>query len=266
MHLKSYGTSGKKVYFVADQHFGIPDRAKSRMREKLLIRWLEDIRQDAEVIFFMGDLFDFWFEYKQVVQRGYVRLLGKLAELVDSGIPIYYFRGNHDVWAFDYLETEVGMYLRREPEIFELFGKHFYLAHGDGLGKGDNGYKIIKKIFETKFNQWCFRWIHPDIGTRLGWFFSRKSRYSKKNEQGEENIAEAEYSFNQRIPDFCQKILETKQVDYFIFGHFHHIIERTLNNGAKIFTIGDWMQWFSYGVFDGETMRIERFVSSDKKM
>ncbi|MDD4847413.1 MAG: UDP-2,3-diacylglucosamine diphosphatase [Bacteroidales bacterium] len=260
--LNTYGTKGKKIYFVADQHFGIPNREKSHEREKLLIAWLEEIRPDAEVIFFMGDLFDFWFEYRQVVQRGYVRLFGKLAELIDAGIPIYYFRGNHDVWAFDYLETEIGMHLKRQPEIFTLFGKRFFLAHGDGLGKGDNGYKMIKKVFECRFNQWCFRWIHPDWGTRLGWFFSRRSRYSKTNERGEENVTETERSFNSRMPDFCRKVLETEPIDYFIFGHYHHIIEKTLDNGTKIFTIGDWMQWFSYGVFDGQTMKIEHFTKS----
>lgn len=257
--MKKYGTQGKKIYFVADQHFGIPTREKSIEREKLLIDWLEEIRQDVEVIFFMGDLFDFWFEYKQVVQKGYVRLFGKIAELIDENIPIYYFRGNHDVWAFDYLETEIGMHLCREPEIFELFGKNFYIAHGDGLGKGDNSYKFIKWIFECKFFQWCFKWIHPDLGTRLGWFFSRKSRYSKRTENGNRDTSEAEISFNKRIPDFCETILEKEKIDYFIFGHYHRIIEKDLPNGSKIFTIGDWMQWFSYGVFDGNTMKVKQY-------
>jgi len=124
----------------------------------------------------MGDVFDFWFEYKTVVPKGYIRLLGKLAELIDNGIPVHVFKGNHDVWAFDYLTKEAGIILHRDP-VERVFGnKTFYLAHGDGLGPGDTGYKFLKKVFELKFNQFLFRWLHPDIGTKMGLYFSRKSR------------------------------------------------------------------------------------------
>ncbi|HRZ77956.1 MAG TPA: UDP-2,3-diacylglucosamine diphosphatase, partial [Bacteroidales bacterium] len=163
----------KKVYFASDFHFGIPDRESSRRREDLLIRWLEEVRQDAEAIYLMGDLFDFWFEYRSVVPRGFVRLLGKLAEITGEGIPVHLFRGNHDIWAFGYLQEEVGIQLHRRPEKVVHGGKTFFLAHGDGLGPGDHGYKLLRRVFECPLCQWMFRWLHPDLGTRMALYFSR---------------------------------------------------------------------------------------------
>ena len=177
----------KKIYFVSDFHFGVPDTENSRKREDLFVRWLDSIKMDAEEIFLMGDLFDFWFEYKTVVPRGYTRLLGKLAEISDSGIKIHLFRGNHDMWAFDYLNKELQIEIHRDPEIKVFNNKVFYLAHGDGLGPGDRGYKFIKKVFQCRINQWLFRWIHPDIGIHLGLFWSKKSRYANQNREDREN-------------------------------------------------------------------------------
>ena len=251
------------IYFVSDQHFGAPTREASAQREVLFIAWLEQIRSDAEAIYLMGDFFDFWFEYKTVVQKGYVRLLGKLAEIVDSGVPVYYFRGNHDIWAFDYLEKEIGMRLCRKP-VIELKGKRFYLAHGDGLGKGDSGHKFIKKIFESRFNQWWFRWIHPDIGNRFAWFWSGKNRTSscqKNKKHLEKNgITLNETNVKNRLANYCNEILKTEKIDYFVFGHYHQPIEYELSDEVKLFTIGDWMHHFSYGVFDGEHFKLLNFA------
>ncbi|MCK5839474.1 MAG: UDP-2,3-diacylglucosamine diphosphatase, partial [Bacteroidales bacterium] len=162
----------KNIYFASDFHLGVPDHESSLVREKLFVRWLDEVRGDAGEIYLMGDIFDFWFEYKTVIPKGFVRILGKLAEITDSGIPVYLFKGNHDVWAFDYLQKEINIQLFRQPEI-KLFGnKKIYLAHGDGLGPGDTGYKFLKKMFAFRPNQWLFKWLHPDIGTRLGLYFS----------------------------------------------------------------------------------------------
>jgi len=256
-----------RTYFVSDQHFGISTREESVRREALFIKWLEQVRQDAEALYLMGDLFDFWFEYKTVMQKGYVRLLGKLAEIVDSGIPVHYFRGNHDIWAFDYLETEVGVKLYRKPVIEVINGKRFYLAHGDGLGKGDNRYKFLKKIFESRFNQWLFRLIHPDWGNRLAWCWSRKSRRTahdkNKKHVAKEGITTIETNVKNRVANYCKEILKAERIDYFVFGHYHQPIEFELTSKSKVFTLGDWIDHFSYGVFDGEKFELKRFVKAE---
>ena len=162
-----------KIYFASDFHLGIPDHDSSMKREVKLVRWLDEIRKDASEIYLMGDIFDFWFEYKTAIPKGYARLLGKLAEITDAGIPVHLFRGNHDMWAFHYLQEELHIQLHRAPELKQFGSKQFYLAHGDGLGPGDHGYKFLKKVFACRFNQWLFRWLHPDLGIRMALFWSR---------------------------------------------------------------------------------------------
>jgi len=245
----------KKIYFVSDFHFGVPDPASSRKREDLFVLWLDSVRADAGEIFLMGDLFDFWFEYKTVVPRGYTRLLGKLAELTDSGIKIHLFRGNHDMWAFDYLNKELQIEIHREPEIHIFNKKAFYLAHGDGLGPGDHGYKLIKKIFQSRINQWLFRWIHPDIGIRLGLHWSRKSRYA--NQRDEAHESNEKQLINSRLSVYSKKVLESNpEIDYFIFGHWHYPLEIKLTDKATQLSLGDWLDHFTYAVFDGETVKL----------
>ncbi len=173
--------ASKKIYFISDCHFGVPSREKSLDREMHFIQWLDEVKKDAHEIYIMGDLFEFWYEYKTVVQKGYVRLFGKLAEITDSGIPVYFFRGNHDVWAFDYLAREINIKIFPDTLVREFNGKVFWLGHGDGLGKGDNGYKFLKKVFRNRLNQWLFRWLHPDIGTAMGLFWSNRSRIANEN-------------------------------------------------------------------------------------
>lgn len=251
----------KKVYFFSDAHLGIPNQASSLKRERILIRFLESIREDALEIYMMGDLFDFWFEYKTAIPKGYARLLGKLAEITDSGIPIFFFRGNHDIWAFDYLQTELNIQIERKPQIKELLGKKFYLAHGDGLGKGDHGYKFIKKVFEFKPNQWLFRWLHPDIGLRMGLFFSRRSRYA--NEVNDDKLIKEKRSLpinETRLPLFAKELIANgEKIDYFIMGHFHRMENIDLGNNARFIFLGDWISRFSYGVFDGNTFELKKF-------
>ena len=247
-----------KTYFASDFHFGIPDRKRSLVREDLFIQWLREIRKDASAIYLMGDLFDFWFEYKTVVPKGYVRLLGELASIADSGTEIHLFRGNHDMWAFDYLETEVGIQLHREPEITTIGNSRFYLAHGDGLGPGDLGYKTIKKVFQSRVNQWLFRWLHPDFGIRMGLYWSRKSRYSAISD---ENHVEQDIDMiNKRLVIHSKKMLEeNSDIRYFIYGHCHVPLEIELSGSCKQLSLGDWITNFTYAVFDGNDLQLCKF-------
>ncbi|MEZ5199558.1 MAG: UDP-2,3-diacylglucosamine diphosphatase [Bacteroidales bacterium] len=250
-------TSNTKIYFVSDCHFGVPTPEESRKREKLFIQWLSEIQKDAKEIFIMGDLFEFWFEYKTVVQKGHIRLFGKLAEITDAGIPIAFFRGNHDVWAFDYLNKELGIHIYPDTLIKEFNGKKFFLGHGDGLGKGDNGYKFLKKVFRNKFNQWLFRWLHPDIGTAMGLYWSNRSRVANVN-YGLEKVNQAGLD---RLTGFCQEKLKSDpDIDFFIFGHIHKPTIIDLNGKAKYISIGDWINYYSYVVFDGEKLEQKFFI------
>lgn len=247
-----------KIYFASDFHLGVPDHDSSLLREKKLVSWLESIRHDAAEIYLMGDVFDFWFEYKTVVPKGYVRLLGKLAEFTDNGIPVHLFKGNHDVWAFDYLSKEAGIILHRDP-IERVFGnKTFFLAHGDGLGPGDTGYKFLKKVFELKFNQFLFRWLHPDIGTKMGLYFSRKSRIANvAREQKPEYQLVIE---NEMLFHYSQNIIKSSpHINFLIFGHRHVPIDYPLNNQSRMIILGDWVTHFTYAVFDGNELEIRKF-------
>ncbi|MCX6266975.1 MAG: UDP-2,3-diacylglucosamine diphosphatase [Bacteroidetes bacterium] len=249
----------QKVYFASDFHLGIPDHDSSLEREKKLVAWLDMARADAAEIFLMGDLFDFWFEYKTAIPRGYSRLLGKLAEITDSGIPVHLFRGNHDMWAFDYLTKELNIQLHRDPEFREFSGKHFYLAHGDGLGPGDNGYKFIKKVFANPVNQWLFRQLHPDIGIKMALYWSRKSRNaSTEKEKSVQDITLK--LIQQRITVHSNDLLKLHpELDYLIYGHYHYPLNIQLSEKARQFVLGDWITHFSYAVFDGATLELRYF-------
>ncbi len=253
---------GKKVYFASDFHLGIPDYRSSLEREKKLVRWLESISETAFEVYLMGDIFDFWFEYKKAVPKGYVRFLGKLTELTDAGIPVYIFRGNHDIWAFDYLEKECGVTLYRRPVVKSFNQQNFFLTHGDGIGPGDTGYKILKKVFEFRLNQWLFRWLHPDLGTRLGLFFSRRSRLA--------NIARERKKPNGRKLDelplwhFANNHARKQpEINFFIFGHNHLMRHETINDSTEFILLGDWINYFSYAEFDGTHLKLQQFHEQD---
>jgi UDP-2,3-diacylglucosamine hydrolase len=248
-----------KIYFASDFHLGIPDRRQSLGREKKLVQWLHMARKDAVEIFLMGDLFDFWFEYKTAVPRGYTRLLGILAGITDSGIPIHLFRGNHDMWAFSYLQEETGIQLHREPEFRTFNGKNFYLAHGDGLGPGDHGYKFIKMVFANPVNQWLFRLIHPDLGISMALFWSRKSRHAalqKEKKEEERNLR----LINERILHHSRELIKQHPgLDYLLYGHYHYPLETRLSEKAVQIVLGDWLTHFTYAVFDGESLALKEF-------
>lgn len=232
---------------------GVPNREKSLVREKLFVQWLDEIKSDAEAIYLVGDIFDFWFEYKKAVPKGYVRLLGKLAEISDSGIPIHIFTGNHDMWLFDYLEDEINAHIYREPIEVSLKGKRFFIGHGDGLGPGDNGYKLIKKIFKNKLCQWLFERIHPNLGISIAQYWSKKSRIAN-GEKDESYHGEKEW-----LTQFCKGKMKTIEVDYFIFGHRHLPLEVDLGNNTTYINLGEWVNYNSYAVFDGKKLELKRY-------
>lgn len=247
----------QKIYFASDFHLGIPDHDTSLIREKRLVAWLEMARADAAEIFLMGDLFDFWFEYKTAIPRGYARLLGKLAEITDSGIPVHLFRGNHDMWAFNYLTDELNIQLHRDPEFREFNGKYFYLAHGDGLGPGDHGYKFIKKVFANPVNQWLFRLIHPDLGIRMALYWSRTSRkVSMEKEKRDEDITRR--LIEQRITVHSNEMLkEHPELNFLIYGHYHYPLDISLSENTRQLVLGDWITHFTYAVFNGEQIQLK---------
>jgi UDP-2,3-diacylglucosamine hydrolase len=236
----------KKIYFLSDFHLGAPDAATSLIREKKIVRFLDHIKNEAEAIFIVGDLFDFWYEYKKVVPKGYVRILGKLAELTDAGIPIHFFVGNHDMWMKNYFQTELNIPVYFEPKAFTFNGKSFLIGHGDGLGPGDAGYKFIKKIFRNPFCQWLFGIFPPNLGIGLADYFSRKSR-AKTGNTDEVFLGEEK----EWLVTYCRETLLKNHYDYFIFGHRHLPLDIALNEKSKYINLGDWIKYFSYAVFDG---------------
>nr|WP_218846945.1 UDP-2,3-diacylglucosamine diphosphatase [Winogradskyella forsetii] len=243
---------GKKIYFASDNHLGAPTNDASKPREKKFVAWLDDIKHDAAAIFLIGDLFDFWFEYKTVVPKGFTRTLGKLAEISDSGIPIHYFVGNHDLWMNGYFEEELGIPVYYKPKEFTIHNKTFFIGHGDGLGPKDKGYKRMKKVFTNPLFKWLFKWVHPDIGVKIGQYMSVKNKMISGDDDakflGEENEWLAIYS---------KRKLEDKHRDFFVFGHRHLPLEIQLNEKSKYINLGDWIQYYTYGVFDGEHFELK---------
>jgi UDP-2,3-diacylglucosamine hydrolase len=245
--------AGKKIYFASDFHLGAPNRQASLEREKKIVRWLDEIKSDAEEIYLVGDVFDFWFEYKRAIPKGFVRLQGKIAEITDAGIPIHWFIGNHDMWIFDYIPSELGVTLHKS-EIEKVYGgKSFMIGHGDGLGPGDRGYKFIKKVFRNKVCQWMFARLHPNFGISLANFSSRKSRAATAEKD------ETFYGEKEMLIQFCKSEIKKKHRDYFIFGHRHFPMEIDLDNGAKYINLGDWINHFTYAVFDGNELQLKKF-------
>ncbi|AZQ43338.1 UDP-2,3-diacylglucosamine diphosphatase [Nonlabens ponticola] len=245
---------GKKVYFSSDNHLGAPTQELSKPRERKFLDWLEMARKDAAAIFLLGDLFDFWYEYDTVVPKGQVRVLGKLAEIRDSGIPIYFFVGNHDLWMFGYFEDELSIPVYHEPQVFEFNGKKFFIGHGDGKGPGDKGYKRMKKIFTNKFFQWCFKWIHPDIGVRLARHLSVKNKLISGDDDAIFLGEDQEW-----LAQYARKKLEDEHYDYFIFGHRHLPLEIELSESSKYINLGDWITHYTYGVFNGIDLKLDKF-------
>jgi UDP-2,3-diacylglucosamine hydrolase len=243
---------GKKIYFLSDFHLGAPDHANSLIREKKVVAFLDEIKYTAAEIFVVGDMFDFWFEYKHVVPKGYVRLLGKLAEITDSGIPVHFFVGNHDMWMRNYFQTELNVPVYFDPVRFEWNGKKFLIGHGDGLGPEDHGYKMMKGVFRNRFCQWLFGLLPPYIGIGLANYFSRASR--KKTGSADEKFLGED---NEWLIIYSREVLAKEHVDYFIFGHRHLPIDHRLTDRSTYVNLGDWIKYFTYAEFDGNTVALK---------
>lgn len=246
--------AGKKIYFISDFHLGVPNDKDSRKREDKIVAWLNSISHDVQILYLMGDVFDYWFEYKEVVPRGYVRLLGKLAELSDAGVELHYFTGNHDMWVFDYLPKEIGLQIHRAPIQKEYNGKKFFLGHGDGLGPGDFGYKFIKKVFANKLAQWLFARVHPNTGIGLMKFFSRRSRIATGTSDDIYLGDDKEW-----LMIFSREVLQQEHYDYFIFGHRHMPLDKQLSDKSRYINLGEWINHFTYAEFDGTELCLKKF-------
>lgn len=244
---------GKKIYFASDNHLGAPTSELSRPREQKFVAWLDEIKEDAAAIFLLGDLFDFWFEYKTVVPKGFTRTLGKLAEISDSGIPIYYFVGNHDLWMHGYFEDELNIPVFHEPKEFVFNDKSFFIGHGDGLGPYDKGYKRMKKVFTNPVFKWLFRWLHPDLGVKIAQYMSVKNKMISGDEDAKFLGEDKEW-----LVQYSRKKLEKNHSDYFIFGHRHLPLEIKLNENSTYINLGDWISYYTYAVFDGETLELKK--------
>lgn len=245
---------GKKIYFASDFHLGVPNAESSLERERKVVRWLTSIEHDAHEIFLVGDIFDFWFEYKHAIPKGFSRLQGKISELTDRGIPVHFFTGNHDMWMFDYFPKELGVTVNRSNVERVWNGKTFFIGHGDGLGPGDKWYKFMKKCFEARWTRWCFARLHPNFGIGMANFWSRKSRAATGDSDskflGEEN---------EWLVIYCKEQLQEKHRDYFVFGHRHLPMDIRLNETSRYINLGEWIHYTTYGVFDGKELTLEKF-------
>ncbi len=278
----------QKIYFLSDFHLGAPNHASSLEREKMLVQFLDDIKKDATEIFLVGDMFDFWYEYRRVVPKGYVRLLGKLAELSDAGIVMHFFVGNHDMWMRDYFQKELNIRVYFQPEEIERSGKKFLIGHGDGLGPGDHGYKRLKKIFRSPISKWLFGIFPPRLGMGLANYMSRRSR--AQTGASEETFLGEDKEW---LIIYCKEILKKKKIDFFVFGHRHLAIDYRLlpaealaNEGlpqasakegltealakegptSRYINLGDWIRYYTYAVFDGENLELKSYKGQEAKI
>ena len=277
----------KKIYFLSDFHLGAPNHAASLEREKIIVQFLDEIKKDAGEIFLVGDMFDFWYEYRKVVPKGYVRLLGKLGELSDAGILLHFFAGNHDMWTRDYFQKELGIRVYFKPEELERQGKKFLIGHGDGLGPGDQGYKRLKKIFRNPVCKWLFGILPPLAGISLAHYLSRRSR-AQTGTSEEAFLGEDK----EWLLIYCKEVLAEKKIDFFVFGHRHLAIDYRLflaetlakegtprstewretggvgseGREARYINLGDWIHCFTYAIFDGEKLELKSFKGKEGKI
>ncbi|MBY0427068.1 MAG: UDP-2,3-diacylglucosamine diphosphatase [Cytophagales bacterium] len=254
-HLKIRLKEGKKAYFASDFHLGTPTHELSRARELKIISWLDRIKTDAQYIFLVGDIFDFWFEYKHAIPKGFVRFQGKLAELIDSGIEIIFFTGNHDMWMFSYFTQELGIKIYRENILLEIEGKRIYLGHGDGLGPGDHTYKFIKKFFASQLCQWLFQWLHPNIGFWIATGWSKKSR-AANTENDNKFFGDKEW-----LLQYSLQIHPQIAADYYVFGHRHFPMEINVPPNSQFINIGDWLHNYTYGEFSEGNFRLKKLTN-----
>lgn len=252
----------KKVYFLSDAHLGSRAIEHNRTQERRLVNFLESIKDNASAIYLLGDMFDFWYEFKTVVPKGYTRFLGKLSELTDAGIEIHFFIGNHDIWCGDYLSKECGLILHHEPLTTEIYGKEFYLAHGDGLGDNSGSFKLLRAAFHNRTLQTLFSALHPRWSMELGLTWAKHSRMKRINGKEPDYMGEEKEFLVLYTKDYL-KLHPT--INYFIYGHRHILLDLMLSASARVLILGDWITYFSYAVFDGENLILEEFTEGEHK-
>lgn len=240
------------IYFASDFHLGADDN--SRVREQKVVKWLSEIQGNAKAVYLLGDIFDFWFEYRYVVPKGYLRLLGKLAELTDNGVELHLFTGNHDVWMFDYFEKELNASVHHNPVTINEFGYTLMIGHGDGLGPGDRGFKIIKSVFTNKMAQRCFALLHPYLGISLAQYFSRKSRESTGEKDAIYLGDDKEF-----LVQYCHEILKKEHIDYFIFGHRHMLLDKKIGSHSRYLNLGEWFTSCNYAILNQDGVELNAF-------
>lgn len=238
---------GKKVYFASDFHLGVPDKKRSLERERKIIRWLDSIKNNAAAIFLVGDIFDFWFEYKHVIPKGFVRFQAKLLELKDNGIKVIFFTGNHDMWMFDYFEKEFDIPIYRSPETFRIAGKKVYVGHGDGLGPGDYFYKFLKFFFNSRFCKWAFSWLHPNIGIGIAQYWSGKSRLAN------DHTDDGYKGDDEWLLQYCKELEGKNPHDLYVFGHRHLPIEVEVGQNSKYINLGEWVHHCTFLSIDSSS-------------
>lgn len=248
----------KNIYFISDAHLGSLATENGREQERLLVAFLDSIKNKAEAVYMLGDMFDFWYEYRHVVPKGFSRFLGKLSELTDSGVEVHYFLGNHDIWAYSYLQDECGVVLHKAPVTTVINGKTFFLAHGEGLGETSRGFRFIQSVFHNKTCQILFSALHPRWGMSFGLNWAKHSRL--KREDGRERPYMGE--------DKEYLVLWTKEhmahhadIDYYIFGHRHIELDLMLSKSVRMFILGDWISQFTYAVYDGKYISLQTYQS-----
>jgi UDP-2,3-diacylglucosamine hydrolase len=251
--------ASKKIYFLSDFHLGAPDHATSLEREKIIVSFLDSIKHDAAEVFLVGDMFDFWYEYRRVVPKGFVRLLGKLAEMTDAGIAMHFFVGNHDMWMRDYFLKELNIPVYFHPQEFERNGKKILVGHGDGLGPKDYKYKMLKKVFRNPVCQWLFGILPPAAGIAVANSMSRRSRiktgFSEEVFLGEDR---------EWLIIYSKEVLNREHIDFFVFGHRHLAIDFRLSDTSRYINLGDWIRFYTYAVFDGQNMELKSFKGCDE--
>jgi UDP-2,3-diacylglucosamine hydrolase len=246
--------SNKKIFFASDFHLGVPNFEQSLDREKRIVRWLDSIKHEAHSIYLMGDIFDFWFEYKHAIPKGFIRLQGKLAEITDSGIPVVFFTGNHDMWMFDYFTKELNIQIYRDPIELEIRNQKLLIGHGDGLGPGDSTYKILKWFFNSSFCQWLFARLHPNFGIGVAQFWSRRSRIS--NTKREEKFQGDEKEF---LLTYCKELEKTNHHDFYVFGHRHLPLVLKVSENSRYINLGEWVHFNTYAEYDGNSINLKTF-------
>ncbi len=243
---------GKRLYFASDFHLGIPNKEDSLERERCIIRWLDEVSSDAAAIILVGDIFDFWFEYPNVIPKGFIRFQGKLAQLRDEGIPVIFFTGNHDMWMFDYFPKELGISVHREPLVFEVGEEKLFVGHGDGLGPGDHIYKLIKLFFASKVCQWMFKWLHPNVGMRIAQIWSSRSRLASDRKEVKS------YGEKEWLYQYILQVEKENQHDYYIFGH-RHLPADVKGSNFQYVNLGEWVHHRTYAVYDGSMLDLRYF-------